>query len=246
MMELSLLKQRALDTVRLSETRNAPCFLGFLSPAEAAAVQDAVKNINCSVCFFGGFEGAERSVFCCKPDWCEDPHFPISGVTFLFRPADRLAHRDFLGALTGLGIAREKIGDILVEAGRAVAFIHKDILPFVLSQTEKIGSVGVRLSEGYSLPLPSLSKLADFKASVSSLRLDCVVSELAHVSRKEAAQLISLGYVSVNSLICEKGTHSVKAGDSITVRQKGKFKIKSVDGTTRKGKTVLEYQKYIT
>ena len=96
------------------------------------------------------------------------------------------------------------------------------------------------------MPLPSLSKLADFKASVSSLRLDCVVSELTHVSRKEAAQLISLGYVSVNSLICEKGTHSVKAGDSITVRQKGKFKIKSVDGTTRKGKTVLEYQKYIT
>lgn len=245
-MELSLLKQRALDTVRLSETRNAPCFLGFLSPAEAAAVKEAVKNIGCSFCFFGGFEGAERLVFCCKPNWCEDPHFPIVGVTFIFRPADRLSHRDFLGALTGLGIAREKIGDILVEAGRAVAFLHKDILSFVLSQTEKIGSTGVRLSQGYSLPLPSLSKLADFKASVSSLRLDCVVSELVHVSRKEAAELLSLGYVSVNSVVCEKGTHSVRAGDSITVRRKGKFKIKSVDGITRKGKTVLEYQKYIT
>ena len=236
---------RVNDAVRLSELSGAPKFVGFLRPEEIALVMPLIKN-KVNFCFYGGYECAERCLLGIFADWCENDTsaFPIVPVTFSFRPCDRLTHRDFLGALMAQGIAREKIGDILIESGRAVAFVAREISNFILTQINCVGRVGVNLSEGCTYPLPQMSQRVQSSDTVASMRLDCVVSALTKTSRNTATDLICDGLVAINSAVCQKATRTVNKGDKITVRGYGKFSVISADGVTKKGRTVLITESY--
>ena len=244
-METEILIARINDTADICERTNRPKFLGFLSEEQQVLAENILKLRNIKFSFFGGFSGAKRKLLCCFPTWAEDVSFPLCAVTFTSRKSDILSHRDFLGSLMALGIKRETVGDILVEEGRAVVFLTIEVKNFVLTQIKKIGRVGVTLTEGFCEPLPQSDKLAEFKDTVASNRLDCVVSSLCSVSRGNAAELIENGFVSVNSVVTEKTTKLITDGDIITVRGKGKFIITSLSAKTKKQRTVLEYKKYI-
>ncbi len=243
-MESEILIARISDTQDISQKTSKPKFLGFLSCEEAALAQKMLENRNANFRLFGGYEGAQRVMLGCLPDWCDEPDFPITAVTFTYREADELRHRDFLGALMALGITRESVGDILVEKGRTVAFLKDEVLPFALSNVTKIGRIGVNASIGFEAPLPLGDSLITVSATVSSLRLDCVVSAVANVSRGKANELIEAGLVSINSIVCEKSTKQIMSGDALTVRGKGKFIIDNTCQKTRKDRTVLEFKKY--
>ena len=65
---------------------------------------------------WGGYDGAERAVLLFLPDWMDasdaGAYSPIRCLRAAFREEENLTHRDFLGSLMGMGIVREKIGDI--------------------------------------------------------------------------------------------------------------------------------------
>ncbi len=246
-METDLLKARIADTADLCARTSSLKFLGFLSLEESLLADSILGKRNIKYSLFGGYDSAERVMLGCFPDWaeCDEDYFPITAVTFNYRKADKLSHRDFLGSLMGLGIKRESVGDILVEEGRAIAFVTDDILKFVLTQTEKIGRTGVTVSEGYTMPLPQKGELKDFSVTVASPRIDCVVAALAGMSRKTALEKITAGEVSINSVVCDKPTLQVNAGDAVTIRRKGKFLIDSFGNKTKKDREVLNYKKYV-
>lgn len=241
----NILTARIRDAEKRCLSSDIPAYLGFLSPEEAALANEALKYSPVEYRFCGGYEGAERVYLACIPSRCEAPEPPIEAVTFLYSEAYPLSHRDFLGSLTALGISRQSIGDILIQSGRAVVFLNREVAKFVLSQIDKVGKTGVKVSLGYAEPLPSSGEKKELSGTVASLRLDCVVSELCSVSRSSAARLIEEGLVSVNSLVCEKVVKQIGAGDRISVRKKGKFEILSSDTYSKKGRTVLKYLKYI-
>lgn len=244
-MESEILLARIIDTFDIAEKTNKPKFFGFLTVEQSALAQKTLEKRNVSFEFFGGYPSSERVMLCCKPDWCESVDFPISSVTFTYRKADKLRHRDVLGTLMALGITRESVGDILVEDGRTVVFLKDEILSFVLSNVSKIGGVGVASKVGFDFPLPEADSLVDLSVTVSSLRLDCVVSALCGVSRNKANELISMGFVSVNSLVLEKATKQIVNGDVLSIRGKGKFIVSDTLNKTKKDRTVLEFKKYL-
>lgn len=244
-MNNELFKARVEDTANACFKNNAPAFLGFLTEEEVALAHLYLKNQGVDFRFSGGFPYGVRQFLACVPEWCENPEYPITPVTATFRAVDILAHRDFLGALMGLGIAREKVGDILVEKGRAVVFLCRDIAPFVLSQLQKVGAVGVTLRVGYDEPLPNFGQKAAFSCTVSSLRLDGVVAALCSVSRNEAVRLIEEKRVSVGGVLCEKLTKAVDSGDKITVRGKGVFFLTDCGSLSKRGRIVLKYEKFL-
>lgn len=242
-MDIKLLPARIDDLKDLCDKSNSPKFMGFLTAEEAAV---AVKKlVVVKHMFFGGYDGAERVMLGILPDWCEEPSFPLKAITFTYRECDTLSHRDFLGALIALGISRETVGDILIENGRAVAFVADDVFKFVFSQIDKVGNVGVTLTEGFAEPLPALSQKQSFSVTVASPRLDCVVASLCRISRARAVEKIADGLVLVNSISTIKPTVSIKANDKVTVRKKGKFEITSCDQHAKKGRIILKYDKYI-
>ncbi len=243
-MDIKLLPARVGDMLLLCQKTSVPKFLGFLTPTEAASAAASLKNTD-KFCFFGGYEGAERTYLCLMPDWCDEPFFPITAITLTYRKGDRLSHRDFLGALMALGINRETIGDILIEDGRAVVFAADDIADFIMTQITKIGSVGVTLQKGYTEPLPNTATVLSLSDTVASLRIDCVIAALCGFSRGASADAVADGRVSVNSVAVSKTTLCVKPNDVITVRQKGRFKITACDEYSKKGRIILKYEKYI-
>lgn len=244
-MEEKLLNARLDDIKKRCFNSEKPQFIGFLSESEAALANRYLKNCPLNVSFFGGYDGALRTFLCIAPDYCENINLPITPITAMFRKQDKLAHRDFLGAITALGILREKIGDILIEEGRAVIFADSKISDFIISQIEKVGNVGVELSEGASPPLPEAGKCSEFSDTVASARLDCVVAALCNTSRNKASELINGSFVSINSFLCERPTQTVRSGDRISIRKKGRFNIVSIDGISKKGRIILKYEKYI-
>ena len=244
-MEPELLKAKTLDAAALCSKNSAVKFVGFLSEEQALFARALLKSCKVDCGFFGGFEGARRVMLGCFPDGVKSKVFPITAVSFYYRKSDILTHRDFLGSLMALKISRESVGDILIEEGRAVAFLTKETAPLVLEEIRKIGRIGVRVNEGYEEPLPLIENLADFTNTVASCRLDCVIAAVCNLSRNGAGEKIGLGLVSVNSVVCQKATKEVASGDIITVRGKGKFIIESITDKTRKNRNVLKYKKYI-
>ena len=242
-MDTEIFGARLQDTINISQKNKKPKFLGFLSCEEKAFAEKKLVASNVEYTFFGGFPNAERT-FLSVPFVLEN-EFPISALTIFYRKTDTLTHRDFLGSLMGLGIKREFIGDILIGDGLAVVFLANEIADFVYNQLSKVGRVGVTLKKGYLEPLPQKNELLEFSTTVSSLRLDCVVSALGGISRDMACEKISCGLVSINSVVCEKITKQIEEGDILTIRGKGKFYINDSCGRTKKDKIILKYKKYI-
>ena len=223
--------------------------------------------------YFGGWRDAERRIFCAVPgfslyslDGCEDDPLIFADdlakaaseqltelVTPLFIRASgyvSLSHRDYMGALLGLGIERSVVGDIVLTDGGAVVFAAKKIAGFIKNSLEQIGRDKVRVEEiGFgSLRLPRRS-FEKVTGTIASARLDAVVSELASASRDGAKELIRRGFVEHNYFTASESDAPVHSGDVISIRRDGKikggkFRIKDISELTQKGRIRLAAEKY--
>lgn len=243
-----VLEAKLRDCVRLAQNGGRPRFVGFMDERQATIAGQVMKNI----CFEnymlrGGHDGSERVVFGAFPDFLEpdDASFPITAVTAAFRRCDTLSHRDFLGALLALGIQRETLGDILVEEGRCVLFARSEIADFILSQTTKIGRVGVTMRVGAELPLPENGKFEDFSAVVASARLDCMVAAAAGTSREKAAEMVRAGLVMLNHQVMDSVSASVVQGNKLSIKGKGRYVFDRIGPVTKKGRLSIAGRKYI-
>ena len=92
----------------------------FLDPYGCEIAETVAAHYeNISVNFNGGYMGAERQCACfVHDDFMGKATYPIAVVKAVWNDKFyRLSHRDVLGALMGLGIKREQIGDLLVTLG---------------------------------------------------------------------------------------------------------------------------------
>ena len=80
---------------------------------------------------------------------------------------------------------------------------------------------------------------------VAQPRLDSIISELIHVSRTKANEIILQERAIVNYEIKTKNAIMLKTGDILTIRGKGKYQIGQIERKTSKGKIRLEVEKYV-
>ena len=64
------------------------------------------------------------------------------------------------------------------------------------------------------------------------------------LSRAEAQRLIAAGLVKHNHVEERRGDARVAEGDLISVRGRGRLRVESVDGETRRGRIALKLFKY--
>ena len=181
-----------------------------------------------------------------QEDWLADAEGPVSVLHADFPKDASLTHRDILGSLMGLGITREKLGDILLADGGCDLLVLKDTLPILQSQWEGAGRWKLklrpaRLSELNVKP-PEVRTIRD---TVATLRLDAVLSSGFSTSRGKAADLIAAGRVMVNHRECLKPDRAVEQGDVLTCRGLGKCVVKEVLGQSRKGRIMIVMERYI-
>ena len=227
-----LLLSRAYDAIELSERRGTPRFVGFLNEHESAFLRANTPHDG-SVGFYGGYDGAVRVMLGARAD---EADYPITALLFSHRPEYALGHRDYLGALTALGIRRDTIGDILVDQGRAVIFFTDEIVPFILANVDRIGRVGVKVTYADLSDLPRQDEGEERVLTLSSLRLDAFVAAACDLSREKAAQLIRADMVTVDHVVSSGTAEVLSEGSTVTVRRYGKFILAAMLGTSRKGK----------
>ena len=252
--EERVLLARALDKLELAQNRGVPAQTPFLSPGEQASLSDLLSAWGRPRhLFWGGYPDAERRVCAFLPDWQEeddlrsDPEGPLAALEARFPPEAGLGHRDILGSLMGLGITREKLGDILLPGpGVCQVIALREALPILLSQWEGAGRWKVRLE---AVPLdrltPKPAQVKTIRDTVASPRLDAVLAAGFSLSRSKAAGYISAGRVAVNHRECLKSDRPVEEGDVLTCRGLGKCVVREVPGQSKKGRTMLVLERYI-
>lgn len=243
---------RIEDLSLRAEKSYTPTFSHFLTPHEQAVlvgqhrVTAMTEEEPAEVFCWGGYPGAERTVFCANP--CALPlsalELPFMAVTLRFPPAFSVGHRDVLGSLMGLGLKREAVGDILVGEGLAVLFLLRPAADFVTYELTKIGRVGVTVTHGAPEILPAAHILEPHSGTVASMRLDCMVALFLQESRTTAARLIAQRAVQVNAQELDSASAVLEPGDVVSIRGYGKFLFSELSGTNQRGRFRVNYQKY--
>lgn len=211
----------------------------FLSPPEGVDVQQMLSRLT-EVQFvaWGGYPQAERQrVAIARSELPLEVTqvglvpLEIAG-NFLFDPA---SHRDFLGALLGTGIVREKVGDILVLGERgAQAIVVPDLAEFLELNLTQVRSVPVKTrSIDWSELKVREPKKKELTTVEASMRLDAIASAGFGMSRSKMADLITTGDVRVNWKEITQASHLLKSGDLVAIRGKGRLEVGEVAVTKK-------------
>ena len=248
-----LVLARVLDKLELTRNRGVPAHTFFLSLAEWAAVERLIAaSGHPRHLFWGGYDGAERTVCAFLPDWLEEEDWrdgadcPLRALR-VSAPADaKLTHRDFLGSILGLGITREKVGDLLVGEGACQALVLEEAEKVLLTQLDQVGRHRVKVTPmALNELVPPVLQVKTIRDTVATLRLDAVAASAFSLSRGKAADLISSGKVQLNYRECVKPDRAVVQGDVITCRGLGKCVLKEVSGPSKKGRTMIVIERYV-
>lgn len=222
----------------------------FLSPPALAEIQQQFARLTeVQLLAWGGYPQAERQrVAIARSELPLDSSqvsvaaLDIAG-NFLFDPA---THRDFLGAILGTGLVRDKIGDIIVLGERGgQAIVGPEMVEFLETQLTQVRSVPVKAQ---SIELSELKirepKKKELTTVEASMRLDAIASAGFGVSRSKMADLISAGDVRVNWKDVNQASYMVKSGDLIAIRGKGRLEVGEV-AVTKKERYRVQLTRFI-
>ena len=235
------------SAARLAGEKGLVRFTRFLDPAEAAAAEKRARQHEAQFFAWGGYAQAERVVGCfCPPlEQPQPSEYPIVCLHSRYQPRFcSISHRDLLGSFMALGLTRSCLGDIIIIGSDIYLFAHAQTAGYVAQSMTSAGRAPLdfhALDEAPSMPEPEGTR---FSAVVSSLRLDGVLAAAYRLSRSESAEAIRAGLVKVNHLVCERVDAPVQSGALLSVRGKGRVRLASIDGMTRKQRIGLTFFRY--
>lgn len=245
--ENSRLVARISDAYKAAEARRGMRFIGFLDLREKRVAQDALTSLGADDYeFFGGYDGAERTMLCLYPPHRRPEHdkYPLAALEFTWRFGD-LSHRDFLGALMSLGLRSEKIGDINVGGSDGTVVLDGAMADFVTQNLTRVGRCTVKCSAIRPDGIVPARSFKDICDTVASPRLDCIVSALTNISRGKSDELIRGGAVMVDFGPESDPDARMDDGATVSVRGHGRYIVDTVGPVTKKGRMRLTARKYI-
>ncbi|AKP46782.1 MULTISPECIES: RNA-binding protein [Bacillus] len=230
-----------LESIRQVEEKYAPKLMDFLDPREQQILSSLLgKNTEVNVSFFGGTVQAERKRALLYPPYfsVQQEDFQVALFEILYpQKFVVLNHRDVLGSLMGLGLRREKFGDILAKEGRFQFLVAAEMADFVKLNFRQVGKASVQLEEKkLEEAIESEESWQPVQTTVSSLRLDVMISAYAKLSRQKVQTMIKSGLVKVNWKVVDNPAFLCEEGDVLSVRGKGRCKLLSIDDKTKKEK----------
>lgn len=240
--ELELLKKRFLELYEKADRGCYFTFTDFLGLSEQSAFAEIRSKMRkSSVKLFGGADGAERIIvrFGDEEEIGYDQPFPILCVKvepLSQKFADKLTHRDFLGALLNLGIERSTLGDIVLRDNVGYVFAEEKMAEFITGELTRVKRTDVKCSIISSLPDGDLYKTEQKRIQIQSERIDAVIAKVYSLSRDDAQALVKRRLVFVNGHETDSVSYTPKDGDKVSVRGHGRFIYLSFDSTSKKGK----------
>lgn len=238
---------RLLDLAETALRDWSVVYSDFLSPPEIGEAQQIFgRLVDLHTEAWGGYPQAERQRLAIARESVAIEAIPVVAVdirgNFLF---DAATHRDFLGALLNTGIARGRVGDILVLGDRgAQALLVPELVEFLSMELKSVRTVSVQVvligTDELRVRPPQTKEITSVEAS---LRLDAVASAGFGLSRSKMVESVESGEVTLNWKAVTQPSKSVQTGDRIVLRGKGRLEIGAID-TTKKGRYRVQMVRY--
>ncbi len=232
---------QVLNWKRYVENNYAPKLTDFLDPREQQIVKIIIgQHTDVKWQFFGGTENTERKRAILYPEYefVEEDDFKITLFKLEYpQKFMSITHQQVLGSLMSLGLKRAKFGDIILSGDQVQFYCTEEVGQFVRLELNSVGKASIQL-----IQLPLHEGLVcenvwnEQSLTVSSLRLDAMVSSIYQLSRQKSQTLIKAGLVKVNWMGIENPSFECGEGDTLSVRGYGRAKIGLIDGKTKKDK----------
>ena len=183
--EERLLVSKILDKIDVCKTKNKIMNTDFLDMYEKSIAEKAVAEFDLKTVFYGGFEGAERTMLIVYPEKIiqeviESIYDKLIKIVRIILPQDlhgRYVHKNYLGAVMKLGIRREKIGDIRVSKEGADIIVSSDMAEYIANKLVELTRFSKAQIQVVNIEESSNSEqqIQELSIIVPSMRLDCVV-----------------------------------------------------------------------
>lgn len=243
------LAARINELAERSLRETEPQWSDFLEPPEreqAQAILGWIPGVRFNS--FGGYIKAERRRMVVYPDYyiVETIEPALAYLEIQTKSQTPLTHRDYLGSLMGLGLKREKMGDLLVSENSCQLVIVPELAEFIRVHLERVGSQKalVQEIEGEQLNIPNLREKM-IKSTVASLRLDAITALGFSESRTRMAKEIKAEKVKVNWKVINNPDSPVNPGDIISFRGHGRMIFKEQTGQSKKGRLGVLLVRYL-
>ncbi len=251
--EEKVIRKHFLDLYRKSWQSSIYSFTDFLSLADISVLMDLIQSGEIHgnfVAFFGGFEGAERQIarFGSPEEFGWEEEYPIKVLKvspLLEKFGEELSHRDYLGALMNLGIERSIIGDIRIREKHAWIAVQDHMAEFIADNLDQVRHTHVKCVESTEEEVSADIRFEEISFTVSSARIDSVVSKLVNESRGKVLERFREKKIYVNGRVQESNSSLLKSGDVLSVRGSGKFIFEGEDYITKKGNLHVTVKKYV-
>lgn len=247
MNEQELCKKRLLDLSKQAYMKGIVTFSDFLNLNELNIYHSIKNTLHTQSEVFGGYDSAERQMVAFIPDaLCFD--FPIKCIHITPKYpkfAEKLTHRDVLGALMNLGIERNRLGDILCMEQDYYVFCDPKIGSFLLGELQKIRHTMVELEEETDYRhLQAQIHLEEQYDMIASNRIDCIIAKALHLSRSESAELLASEKVFLNGKCVTNCNQMCEDGVIVSVRGKCRFIFENCNTVSKKGKLRVKFSFY--
>lgn len=235
--------RQIMDYKERVEKRYTYVLTDFLNPHEANVAASLIgKNGDVQIAFFGGIENAEMVRAMLYPSTFvmskEDFEICVMEVRYPGKFV-KISHRDVLGALMHLGLKRELYGDIVVADDVAYFACVASMADYLLANLKMVGRGSVQIKKTDKTIIHK-QEYRSVMLSVASFRLDVIISEAFHLSRKEASQYIQSNFVKVNYKEVVQSNYLCHNMDIISLRRHGRVKLVDLERINKKGKHVIE------
>ena len=199
----------------------------------------------------GGYEGAFDPA---REDWfvrmlTEDPslreEIPLQALQITGSGFASLSHRDFMGSILATGIERSVLGEIVVNESGALIFTTPEMAVYLTENLTRIGRDAVKIQPAEPEADSQIPRRYEtVSVTAATPRIDGVVRALTNLSREDAAALVRSGMVERNYAVVLDVDRQITAGDVLTIRGYGKYRVDKTDEETKRGRRRIVCRKY--
>jgi RNA-binding protein YlmH len=234
--------ERVLEWKQDVEFRHHFRLTDFLDPRERFIVSAIIgQNEELSIHSYGVFDEAERTRMIICPAYLEpnleDYQITIFSINYPTK-FHQLKHRDVLGSLLSLGMTRSKFGDIKLAENEIQFALTSEVADYIQTNLVTIGKAKIQLDVVNDLShlIRGQENWLDKSFTVSSMRLDAILSTALKISREKSKMLVQKGKVKVNWTVRESVSFELQEGDIVSVSGYGRVRIQQIEGRTKKEK----------
>lgn len=249
-----LIRRKILDTANKSYNQGIYTFTNFLNINELSVYNTMKKELSFIPSeSFGGHSSCERQIIRFgNNDFlgynCDYPIKLIRITPISHKYADKLTHRDYLGALMNLGIERNLLGDIIIQNKCTYLFCMEHIADFITNNlfTVKHTNMRVEICDASDSELiNSFSTLQPLEIISASSRIDAVTASITKLSRSSVIELFKARKIFVNGIVCENHSAQLKNKNILVIRGYGKYIYEGEGKTTKSGRIYVKLMHYV-